>query len=517
MSIDIQNGLIMGVTVAANGLSIVHQGSGGEASATLPDVCLTTVGNAVAPIPYGNSAKSADLADGTTTITMDGGNSVAIKGSTFSASTGDSGGDKKGVASGSIEDEAKFISASPTVNFEGAGVCRLSDQMTMNKANTMCLGGAQNPSVSVTEDEEGTYTVDLFLSYSDGDPVQGATYKLIDQTGAVLEGTLDDSGKATVSDVAPGVFTVEYGEDTRDFTPDVPTKDNPKYNSTTDAQELIDIAKQGKVGFWENSWRKTSGTASWSWGVIFGEFFYIDATVEQIITNTAITKIPNVDQVDDLTRLATNIMRLLDEDARDEPEFWLMPTLDLMGCVPIFGSALKGTCEVALEYGKQTPKDDLLAYLRALGKGDPETFLTDLKWDDYAKDCAGILSDVFTSCCDVGEALSSLATSIGALELAQNYSDLVDEFKTVDKVATDKISDAMTSFESLFSAILGKDEDVFPARTYYSASKGNAQSGSKTDKVNEDVQGTEICELCEQVINRSNEIIEGTCKRHMVN
>ncbi|HGS5580171.1 TPA: DUF4150 domain-containing protein, partial [Vibrio parahaemolyticus] len=132
------------------------------------------VGKPIVPIPYGNNAKSADLAGGTTTISMDGGSSVAVKGSTFSKSTGDAGGDKKGVASGTIEAEAKFISASPTVKFEGKGVCRLSDQMTMNKANTMCLGGAQNPSVSVTEDQEGTYTVDLYLSYSDGEPVQGA-------------------------------------------------------------------------------------------------------------------------------------------------------------------------------------------------------------------------------------------------------------------------------------------------------------------------------------------------------
>ena len=50
---------------------------------------------------------------------MDGGNSIAIKGSKFSASTGDAGGDKKGVASGTIEAEAEFFSASPTVKFEG--------------------------------------------------------------------------------------------------------------------------------------------------------------------------------------------------------------------------------------------------------------------------------------------------------------------------------------------------------------------------------------------------------------
>ncbi|KPL99018.1 hypothetical protein AN167_15565 [Vibrio splendidus] len=127
------------------------------------------VGKPVVPISYGNNAKSADLIGG--------------------ASAGYAGGDKKGVASGTIEAEAELILASPTVEFEGIGVYRLSDLMTMNKANTMRLGGAQNPSVSVTEEQEGTYTVDLFLSYSDGEPVQGATYKLLDQTSATFEGS----------------------------------------------------------------------------------------------------------------------------------------------------------------------------------------------------------------------------------------------------------------------------------------------------------------------------------------
>ncbi len=178
------NGLVMGVTVGANGLSIVHKGSGGEANATLPDVCLTKVGKPIVPIPYGNNAKSADLAGGTTTISMDGGNSVAIKGSTFSkvpvmrAAI-------KGVASGTIEAEAKFISASPTVKFEGKGVCRLSDQMTMNKANTMCLSGAQNPSVSVTEEQEGTYTLDIECRYPDGEPLANAKFKVL--TGIMLK------------------------------------------------------------------------------------------------------------------------------------------------------------------------------------------------------------------------------------------------------------------------------------------------------------------------------------------
>lgn len=70
----------MTVTVNADGLSVVHQGSGGEANSTLPDVCLTSIGPAVVPIPYSNNAKSSDLAGGSTTVTIDGGHSIAIQG-----------------------------------------------------------------------------------------------------------------------------------------------------------------------------------------------------------------------------------------------------------------------------------------------------------------------------------------------------------------------------------------------------------------------------------------------------
>lgn len=109
----------MSVSANANGLSVIHKNSGGEASATLPDVCLTTIGTAVVPIPYGNHAKSSDLIKGSKTVTMDGGNSIAIEGSQFSKSTGDADGDKKGIKSGTIEGAAEFISWSSTVKIEG--------------------------------------------------------------------------------------------------------------------------------------------------------------------------------------------------------------------------------------------------------------------------------------------------------------------------------------------------------------------------------------------------------------
>ncbi len=418
---------------------------------------------------------------------MDGGSSVAVKGSTFSKSTGDAGGDKKGVASGTIEAEAKFISASPTVKFEGKGVCRLSDQMTMNKANTMCLGGAQNPSVSVTEDQEGTYTVDLYLSYSDGEPVQGATYTLTDQSGAVFEGTLDNNGKASVSGVAPGEFAIEYGEDSRDFMPNVPTKTNPNFNPSANAQLIIEETKKGEVGFWENAWTRMSGAASWIWGVILGDF-NDDASVEQIIANTALTMIPVVDQAADIRDLSANIMTLLSEEERDKPENWLALSLTLVGCVPTFGSAVKGTCKVAL-------------------KGDPEKFLRTLDWMDYAKQTSQIVSDVLKPCIEVATELASYANRMGADELGAYFLKLADEVKIIDKMVPDKLKEAMGEFDKLFARILGKGEKTYPAKVKHNTGE-SAQSGKNAAKANEEKDKKPVrCKICKRVAGKS----EGQC------
>jgi hypothetical protein len=97
----------MGATVTANNQTVVHKDSGGTVI-TSPDVCNTQVGSAVVPIPYVNVAKSADTAQGSSTVTMDG-NPVMIKNSVFSTSSGDEAGKVGGVASGVTQGRAKFV------------------------------------------------------------------------------------------------------------------------------------------------------------------------------------------------------------------------------------------------------------------------------------------------------------------------------------------------------------------------------------------------------------------------
>jgi hypothetical protein len=90
----------MPVTVKVNGEdnTLAHKGSTGIAKCTAPDVCKTPSPGGPVPVPYPVIiSMSSDLADGTTTVKADRGNSCAIKGSNFSRCTGDEPGTAGGV------------------------------------------------------------------------------------------------------------------------------------------------------------------------------------------------------------------------------------------------------------------------------------------------------------------------------------------------------------------------------------------------------------------------------------
>lgn len=120
--------------VLVNGLSAVTSGSGGMLM-TAPDVCKTTVGPSVVPIPYPNIAESKDLDKGSTSVMIEG-NPVCLQSSTLSKSTGDEAGNLKGIISSAGQGEAKPLSFSPTVFIEGKAIVRNTDLFTSNKMNT---------------------------------------------------------------------------------------------------------------------------------------------------------------------------------------------------------------------------------------------------------------------------------------------------------------------------------------------------------------------------------------------
>ncbi|WP_459669882.1 PAAR-like domain-containing protein [Vibrio owensii] len=500
----------MGVTVGANGLSIVHKGSGGEANATLPDVCLTKVGKPIVPIPYGNNAKSADLAGGTTTISMDGGNSVAIKGSTFSKSTGDAGGDKKGVASGTIEAEAKFISASPTVKFEGKGVCRLSDQMTMNKANTMCLGGAQNPSVSVTEADDGTFTIDIDYRYPDGDPVYKADFKIIDSNGSEHVGTLSDKGKGTITGLPAGSISLFLGEDKRDIEPIQKPQPNKDYLDLPSPMDLVEFAGRGLVEYWD-AVEMPSDYGQWAWGAIMGDFNQ-DRSAGQIAFDSAVTAIPFIDQIGDGRDISANLYAFYNaDDIREDKEKYTDLVITLVGFIPTAGSLIKGLFKELKILGKAADLEMIAAFLRAGAKGDVVKWMQSLDMSVIKNDIYGQLDDITKQVKTLMDTLEQESRKRGYTVVADAYKRCVEQLDDFFKKADGPISKVLSDFDDRLKMIL-PEAPLVTSGTSFSISAGTAQGGSKAEVIktrNKTKKKTDTCPLCNKKIGKGKKECEG--------
>jgi hypothetical protein len=144
----------MPLTVKVNGqmFGLVHKASNHLANSTAPDVCNTPSPTGPVPIPYPVIiSQSSDLSNGTTTVTADGGQMIAIKDCEYATCTGDEAGSAGGVVSGTFTQEAKFILFSMDVKMDGKNACRFGDKMTMNHQNTVCMSGTTPTVVSVAD------------------------------------------------------------------------------------------------------------------------------------------------------------------------------------------------------------------------------------------------------------------------------------------------------------------------------------------------------------------------------
>jgi uncharacterized Zn-binding protein involved in type VI secretion len=133
----------MGSSTGVNKLSIVNQDSGGT-TAAFPDVCKVPTSGGTISIPFPNIAQSADSADGSVTVSVDG-KPICLKDSCFSTSTGDEAGSVGGVKSGTTKGKAEFINAAFDVKVEGKGVARSGDLMVSNSKNTPPAPVMQGP------------------------------------------------------------------------------------------------------------------------------------------------------------------------------------------------------------------------------------------------------------------------------------------------------------------------------------------------------------------------------------
>jgi uncharacterized protein (TIGR03034 family) len=425
----------MAVTINANGLSIVHKGSGGEANATLPDVCATTMGPSTVNIAYGNNAKSSDLVGGTKTITADGGHPIAIKGSKFSKSTGDEGGDKKGIVSGTIQGEAEFISGSPTVLFEGKGVCRLSDQMTMNSGNTMCLGGVQNPSISNDEEDVFLYDLTIKCRHPDGVLLKNSTFSIIDGSGSEIQsGEIDGSGQGKAMDLSSGLINIKITESTNPFEIDEPLRqNNPYYKTESENETFFELVTKGKCGFWQ---KKGINISASTWGdmplTLTSSMDFYDLVLQEVQWHYS-----HYQSQSAMKELANDVITAID----------VCSIIDTKQCIARIVPSIieEGDILAALLCLKESETaNNVFAFMRCRGKGNPQNYLKEYNWDEFKK----ILNT------DIDALLQKIKNRISWLqEQAErcNYAYLASEVFTV---YLDKISEYLKKSPEYVSSLV---------------------------------------------------------------
>lgn len=122
-------------TVCANGRAIAHKGDGQTNTSAPPDVCKTPTPGGPVPIPYVNLAMSSHLANGTTTVQIEG-HAVAIADSNLCQSSGDEPGTAGGgLMSSKTKGKLTWGSHSSDVLLEGKGVVRFMD-VTQHNGNS---------------------------------------------------------------------------------------------------------------------------------------------------------------------------------------------------------------------------------------------------------------------------------------------------------------------------------------------------------------------------------------------
>ena len=129
----------MAKTVFANGREVAHGGNDGISIAS-PNVCMTPIPMpsppGQIPIPYPSIAKSKDVAEGPTTVKVEG-KMPLVKEAKIETTDGDKPGKKGGVSSGCNGGPAELVTYSFDVKFEGRNVGRLGDSLFHNKKNAM--------------------------------------------------------------------------------------------------------------------------------------------------------------------------------------------------------------------------------------------------------------------------------------------------------------------------------------------------------------------------------------------
>jgi len=234
------------------------------------------------------------------------------------------------------------------------------------------------------------HTINLNYVYQDNTAVQHAPYTLTLSDGTELTGTLDAQGQATIEQMPAGQYTVQLGEDTRDYVVEDNTTKNPLFGKIT-PEKAVKMVETGDTSLLTQAGDMAAGAGDWLWGTLQGDFNENPST-SQVVIGTVISMIPVVDQLMDCRDVCANALLLTDENEDNDTAGWIALTLTGIGFVPFFGSAVKGVGKVIIKNSRES-LSAALAILRKLGKGDPIKFLEKLDWRSLSKQATELITE----------------------------------------------------------------------------------------------------------------------------
>jgi hypothetical protein len=111
---------------------------------------------------------------------------------------------------------------SAAIRIEGGNIELIAPGKIEFKASKKELAGPASGELSLPalpKADQARNDIDLMFLYEDLSAVPGAPYKVRFADGTAREGKLDDKGQVRLLSVPYGEYTVEFGEDPRDWEP----------------------------------------------------------------------------------------------------------------------------------------------------------------------------------------------------------------------------------------------------------------------------------------------------------
>lgn len=350
--------------------------------------------------------------------------------------------------------------------------------MTMNNGNTLCLGGAQNPTVSAESAKESTYQLKLACRYPAGEPFKHAEYCVKDPSGKTLaKGKLSDAGMATVSGLKSGNILIEYGEHGDDYqvraTASSSPENAPKPKRLSDQAFFEQVSGKAQP-FWSNSSKHAQ-----HWGYLSPRLvgnleiaamlrctfpvYFKQSVPENTAQHIALTLLELADAQGCSSQVVDD--RWLDFVVSSGP--LCLPTGELL---PLFASL-----------HEEESADNLYAMLRGMGAGNPVPFIQEKKWQSLCKVAIGKASTDAIN--DVERRIQVIVHQAKAHRYTAVVKHLEAHSKALKKLSAELPQQVAKVFEALekkLDKIVGKGK-VLPVEG--SESQRSSTMGSVLDHV----------------------------------